>query len=1452
MIASPIPGRMIPRVYLLLSVAAILGAAGGPAAAADPTAPRVLAQDREGVRFALELPGPDWRAAPAAAGGEAAWDAVLPGFSAQGTPGQTRVPRRGGWLIVPPGTVPRLEVIGEDWRPLDGARRLALEPVPVLYQDPATGDVSERPWLPGPGRELPRDQVPAAALADMQVPDPALVPGAAVRLGETAWWRGRRIVAYTVLPLRLDGEGRAREALRAGEWRVRFVPDPTAGDKAPPAALRRLGGRNDERFAGYFLNGALLPGLATEAAHRGLAAGGKTARPARRGAPLGYPEVRIPVRRTELHRVRAGELQAAGLLPQTTLQRSQIRLYQRRYLPQLDDPLDDEAVPYLEIEVPIHIPGEGEIFGAGDLFLFWGLRPRDDGAFTELRDGVPYAVAAVGDTLEISNENNAYWLQLADPEPGQSWARMAVVGLPPAQGAPAAAYRRTDYYNEALVYRENIPDIATDRYYFNRARDQEVRVALNAWSPVADQGGAVLQAGLANSSPTSRTYQFDLVSGETVVAALPTFTTASLNVQTYQAEIPPGALSAPNLALRVRNASSTQPVRCYLDWVRVRYDALYAAPFGRLLFSGGDAAQLADLQIAGFVTDDVGLIEVTDPRRPAWVALAPDNLIADGDQWRLSLQVDQAAGQRRFYTAVRMTSNGVPDIRYSDASLAAEPVVPTRLAEAGADVLVVVHPEFRAAAEAWLEHRRGRAGPAGLTFQVVAPQDLYDWYTGGLKDPWAIKRLVNHALDSPTWGTWALVLIGSANENPRELGVLSSGRQWSRDWVPTHFHVQNAGFNLPPEVLASDKWYAAQAAGEAGFPGNVTVPTDLYVGRLPVHSAAELQRVLAKIQQVETAAPGQDWRRRGLFIADDAYSSGSLGAGGSTLVFQASETDFETSEVQVLAATWADNAGQVALVAEPVLLRPYMEPIYPPPGQEISISVAREWCRTSGAPQGLIAALSRGATLAHFQGHANHWLLTHEIWFEHDMRSTVGRRDVDLLTNTGRPWLFCGMGCHIGDFIQNVAGVAGIVEPGLGEKMLLWTAAGAVAVYASSGYEFLSLNRTFSETFIRRLIQRPPHATVDGRTVTSRWLLGEVMWASEADQLAQANTTLNRQMVYQYLILGDPLLVLDAGLPEVEAVLLGADGGPLGDLTGDLRAVDASGRRTVEVRARDEAGVDRLLVLDTRGQDLTAQTVTATPFYDTGSRQIMDYVLDLPVRPFAHDLLVRVYDSAAPLAGDASVLLTLRVAQEITTYLADGGEPLDPQTFTFVMGEPVDLELQVDSAAWFDESTTVVVTAENLELSGVATQVVGNHTLRVACTVTVPETAAKARQDRGLRLVIDGFASDVPLEASAVPGGEGTIASLVSFPNPMQGATRFVFATGLASGSGRVRVWTVSGREVARVDFPLSGTGQEVVAWDGRDREGDRLANGTYLYRVELEGPAGRVRSEMQRLVIMR
>jgi flagellar hook assembly protein FlgD len=64
-------------------------------------------------------------------------------------------------------------------------------------------------------------------------------------------------------------------------------------------------------------------------------------------------------------------------------------------------------------------------------------------------------------------------------------------------------------------------------------------------------------------------------------------------------------------------------------------------------------------------------------------------------------------------------------------------------------------------------------------------------------------------------------------------------------------------------------------------------------------------------------------------------------------------------------------------------------------------------------------------------------------------------------------------------------------------------------------------------------------------------------------------------------------------------------------------------------------------------------------------------------------------------------------------------------------------------------------------------------------------------------------------------------------------------------------VFAVSGRTVANIPFSYTGGHEGVIEWNGKDDDGDNLANGTYLYRLEMNTPGGMLVSPMQRLVVM-
>lgn len=75
------------------------------------------------------------------------------------------------------------------------------------------------------------------------------------------------------------------------------------------------------------------------------------------------------------------------------------------------------------------------------------------------------------------------------------------------------------------------------------------------------------------------------------------------------------------------------------------------------------------------------------------------------------------------------------------------------------------------------------------------------------------------------------------------------------------------------------------------------------------------------------------------------------------------------------------------------------------------------------------------------------------------------------------------------------------------------------------------------------------------------------------------------------------------------------------------------------------------------------------------------------------------------------------------------------------------------------------------------------------------------------------------------------------FPNPGNPGTRIAFRvpSGSASGSLGARVFAVNGQVVREMHVPISGT-NGVLAWDGRDDLGRRVASGVYVVRLSFRG----------------
>ena len=84
--------------------------------------------------------------------------------------------------------------------------------------------------------------------------------------------------------------------------------------------------------------------------------------------------------------------------------------------------------------------------------------------------------------------------------------------------------------------------------------------------------------------------------------------------------------------------------------------------------------------------------------------------------------------------------------------------------------------------------------------------------------------------------------------------------------------------------------------------------------------------------------------------------------------------------------------------------------------------------------------------------------------------------------------------------------------------------------------------------------------------------------------------------------------------------------------------------------------------------------------------------------------------------------------------------------------------------------------------------------------------------------------------------GEPKLLNVYNYPNPFSKDTYFTFKLTQVPDELKIRIFTVAGRLVKEIDkyTPDLNYDFNKIYWDGRDQDGDMLANGVYFYKITL------------------
>ncbi|MEJ2053795.1 MAG: C25 family cysteine peptidase [Calditrichaceae bacterium] len=352
----------------------------------------------------------------------------------------------------------------------------------------------------------------------------------------------------------------------------------------------------------------------------------------------------------------------------------------------------------------------------------------------------------------------------------------------------------------------------------------------------------------------------------------------------------------------------------------------------------------------------------------------------------------------------------------------------------------------------------------GYTTKIVTVENIYDTFNYGIKSPLAIKDFIKYVV-----GNWDnsnplqyVVFVGDASYDYK--GLLGE----KTDFVPT-FMYQTVDFG----ATGSDYWYSLLDADY--------IP-DVIVSRIPVGNNLQLNNYIDKIEAYTQNDNVQRWRNRALFISGNDAS-------GDDRELLTNQPLFRTQNQRLMDMQLPDDVFSYRL-------------------NTIKDETLGSYDPDFGSTTDLIEYFDDGVTFMNFLGHGGG-----NIWADVNL---LNLNDVERLNNGSKLPFIASMTCFTGAY-ENPS------KDGLAERLVLGENKGAIAMLASSGFgwryndmaiewglfDFLWDDLTFGQA-------------VD--MMKMYYLANPIYYTEKGSFYTLSYSSLNKTMVSQYNLLGDPAL----------------------------------------------------------------------------------------------------------------------------------------------------------------------------------------------------------------------------------------------------------------------------------------------------------------------------------------
>lgn len=704
----------------------------------------------------------------------------------------------------------------------------------------------------------------------------------------------------------------------------------------------------------------------------------------------------------------------------------------------------------------------------------------------------------------------------------------------------------------------------------------------------------------------------------------------------------------------------------------------------------------------------------------------------------------------------------------------------------------------------------------GFSYHVVDAEEIFNEFSSGNNDLSAIRNFVkmfyDRAVSNPGTAPKYLLLFGNGNFNNQDLGeYLLPSYQSPQSFQTVETYVTDDYFGFLDDTEGADVINTS------------THLLDIAIGRITVDNIEKAQMAVEKIKRYYSQPAFGDWRMHVAFVADDGDNNIHI-----------------------------RDANEVADIIQDQYLNYNVSKIYLDAFKQQSVSGGQRYPDVNEAINNKIYT---GLFYLNFVGHGGPNGLTDEKILTFD--------DINRWSNKEKLFVFCTATCEFTRFdLPN--------RYSAGERVLLKSDGGAIALVSTTRLVFSDKNRIINENFTNQLMQA---------SVNSDRTLGDIF-------LRTKNATNTRENNRKFALFGDPALKLAFSKNEIVTTEILSHSVPT-DTIKSLAKITIKGEvRENGAVSNNFNGIVNITVYDKMATLSTLSNKSDSPKYNFKARDNILY-------------------KGRTQAKNGIFSITFIVPKDINynygqgklSYYGDNGEwDAAGHDFDIVIGGVTDSIPQDNKGPIVD----VYIDDENFAFGGIAAK---NSTLYIKLedengintsgTGLGHDITAILNEDSKQPIILNAFYEGdigdyskgevkypfnnlengrhkVSIKAWDVlnNSGEGytefvvedraelALYYVLNYPNPFTTNTQFSFEHNRPGDALdiRIEIYTVNGKLVKTLQtYHMSGSRRvNELNWDGLDEYGDKIGKGVYIYKVSVKDSKGEKAFKYQKLVLLR